>query len=167
MTLEDGMAFPLYGKELAGYGIREGEELADAGYEEILHSLLPKRARRKALELLRSMDRTEAQLRRKLSDARYPDEIVEDAVAYVKSYHYVDDVRYAASYLEHHRDDRSLRQMEQTLYQRGITREVFEQAAALTDPVPEERQILAWAKKRGFVRRRRIGRKKSGFSASF
>ena len=47
------------------------------------------------------MDRTEAQLREKLLQAEFSPELVEEAVAYVKSFGYIDDERYVRNYIEY------------------------------------------------------------------
>ncbi|MDY5663032.1 MAG: regulatory protein RecX, partial [Blautia sp.] len=53
-----------------------------------------KKARRKALLLLEHMDRTEKGLSDRLRQAGFSIEAVEDALAYVRSYGYLDDDRY-------------------------------------------------------------------------
>ena len=56
-----------------------------------------KRAKHRALYLLERCDRTEQELRTKLSRS-YEPEIVEEAIRYVKQYGYIDDKRYAATF---------------------------------------------------------------------
>lgn len=86
-----------------------------------------RRAKLRALHLLTVMDRTEAQLREKLS-AGYEKEIVDEAVSYVKSYGYIDDARYVRNYIESKSRTKSRRQIEQELiYKKGISKEVAEQ----------------------------------------
>lgn len=150
VCLEDGRSFPLYKKELDEYGVCEGEPLAPERETKILQELLPKRAKLCAMNYLRHMDRTEQQLRKKLSGLFYPEEIAEQAVAYVKSYHYIDDVRYAAHYIECQRENRSLRRIEQDLYQKGISREDFQEALAQSETPDEERQIREWLEKKHY-----------------
>ena len=59
ITLDDGLQFPLYGKEMGKYGIEVNEVLSEEAYLEIMLELLPARAKKKALHLLERMDRTE------------------------------------------------------------------------------------------------------------
>ena len=49
--------------------------------------------------LLQKKDYTEAELRRKLTEGEYPQEAVEEAVSYVKSFHYIDDERFCRAYI--------------------------------------------------------------------
>ena len=57
------------------------------------------RARKKTMRLLEHMDRTEKGLTDKLRQAEFSPEAVEDAIAYVKSYGYINDARYARTYI--------------------------------------------------------------------
>ena len=56
-------------------------------------------AKKKAMSLLKYMDRTEWQLRDKLSLKGFSEEAIEEAIEYVKSFHYLDDYRYAVHFL--------------------------------------------------------------------
>ena len=50
-------------------------------------------AKKKAMDLLLHNDRTEAELRERLLRKEFDADSVEDAVAYVKSFGYIDDER--------------------------------------------------------------------------
>ena len=64
--LNDEFAFVLYKGELRSYKIKIGNELNTKDYEEIINNVLPKRAKLRCMNLLKSRDYTEAQLRKKL-----------------------------------------------------------------------------------------------------
>lgn len=151
IVLEDGASFPLYGKEVDAFAIQEGKLLCDADYENIMQELLPKRAKLCAMHFLQKMDRTEQQLRRKLSTLFYPEEIIEQAVTYVKGYRYIDDERYAVSYIEYRKDRKSVRQMEQELLGKGISKEIFRQALAQIEKPDEDSQIRYWLEKKHYA----------------
>lgn len=150
VSLEDGRSFPLYKKELEQFGICEGEELTPEHEEEIFRELLPKRAKLCAMNYLQHMDRTERQLYRKLGELSYPEEIAEQAVAYVRSFHYIDDVRYAVNYIESKKDSKSMRMLEQELYQRGVSQEDFQEALQQIETPDEEQQIQEWLEKKHY-----------------
>ena len=78
--------------------------------------------------ILQRMERTEYQLRRKLQENGYPEEIVECAMDYVKSFHYVDDYRYACTYIRYHQSEKSRLQIKMKLYERGVPSDLIEQA---------------------------------------
>lgn len=150
VMLEDGTGFPLYRKELDEFAVCEGRPLAPRMQEKIFRELLPKRARLCAMNYLQHMDRTEQQLRRKLQECCYPEEIAEQAVEYVRGYHYIDDVRYAVNYMTSHAEGKSLCRMEQELGRRGVSRESFQEALQQMEPPDEEGQIYRLLEKRHY-----------------
>ena len=91
--LDHQFAFVLYKGELARYGICEGAEIEEGQAQEILSTVIQKRARLRAMHLLEAMDRTEEGLREKLRQGLYPAEAVEEAIEYVNSFGYIDDYR--------------------------------------------------------------------------
>lgn len=85
-------------------------------------------AKKKAMSLLKYMDRTEWQLRDKLAAKGFSEEAMEGAVDYVKSFHYLDDYRYAVHFVELHYEQRSRQRMRQDLYQRHVPEEYIDLA---------------------------------------
>ena len=85
-------------------------------------------AKKKAMSLLKYMDRTEWQLRDKLAAKGFSEEAVEGAVDYVKSFHYLDDYRYAVHFVELHYEQRSRQRMRPDLYQRHVPEEYIDLA---------------------------------------
>lgn len=85
-------------------------------------------AKKKAMSLLKYMDRTEWQLRDKLTAKGFSEEAVDGAVDYVKSFHYLDDYRYAVHFVEIHQEQRSRQRMRQDLYQKHVPEEYIDLA---------------------------------------
>lgn len=111
-----------------------------------------KRAKLRCMHLLEKRDYTEKELRQKLENGKteYTEEQIDGAIAYVKSFHYVDEGRYACKYIEAMQSRKSRRQIEQELYQKGVDRELIQEAFEETGEVPEEEQIARWMEKRNF-----------------
>lgn len=126
--IEREFAFVLYKGELRLYHVREGEEISEEDYQMIMEEVLPKRAKLRAMNLLQSREYTTAQLRSKLQQGFYPEVVIDKALEYVASFHYIDDLRYAVDYITYHENSKSRRRMEQDLQTKGIAREVVEQA---------------------------------------
>ena len=98
------------------------------------------------------MDRTEAQLREKLLQAEFSPELVDDAVAYVKSYGYIDDERYVRNYIEYRRDQKSRRQLEQELqYRKGVPQELIRKVYEELEPADEKPLIRRFLEKKGYL----------------
>lgn len=110
-----------------------------------------RKAKLKALRLLERMDRTEAQLRQKLLDAEFEPEIVEQAMAYVKSFGYLDDERYVRNYIEYRQAQKSRRQLEQELqYRKGVSPELIRKVYEGLDPVDEKELIRRQLEKKHY-----------------
>ena len=97
-----------------------------------------KSARRKAMLLLEHMDRTEKGLSDRLRQAGFSAEAVEDAMNYVRSYGYLNDLRYAQNYISFRINSKSRQKILQELAGKGIDRETalsaWESAAEVETP---------------------------------
>lgn len=143
--LDGEFAFLLYRKELKEYRVTEGEELAGEDYAYITEVLLSKRAKLRAMELLKTKTYTRKQLKDKLLLGFYSEELAEEALAYVESFHYVDDLTYAQDYIRYQCDKRSKMRMKQDLMQKGISPDLIEQAyreVAEVDQIPPEENLI-------------------------
>lgn len=130
VSLDNGETFALYKSELRAYHIGEGKELSEELYDTIVKEVLSKRAKLRCMNLLKSRDYTEYQLSSKLKQGLYPETVIHQALEYVKSYGYVDDLRYAKSYIESAQASKSKKQIENALFCKGISKENIEQAYA-------------------------------------
>ena len=152
--IEEEFAFVLYKGELRSYHIMEGEELAPEDYGFIMGQVLPKRAKLRAMNLLKGREYTTKQLHDKLMDGGYPERIIDEALAYVKSFHYTDDLRYAVAYITGHESTRSRRRIEQDLLGKGIDKHTLEKAwqewEVQGGAQDEQTMIRELLKKRGY-----------------
>lgn len=125
ITLDEEIHFVLYKGELHRFRMKQGGSLSEADYESIFREILPKRARLRCMNLLKTKDYTRKQLEDKLKLGGYPTEVIEDALAYVESYGYVNDENYVRNFVEYHMQTRSRKRMENDLLQKGICRELI------------------------------------------
>lgn len=131
--LDGESAFTVYKGELSRYHLEEGAVLPPEAYEELVNGVLKKRATLRAMHILERTDKTEAQLRKKLEESEYPKEAVESAIAYVTSYGYLDDRRYAKHYIEWKKQGKGKARLKMELAQKGISREIIEEVLESTD----------------------------------
>ncbi len=139
--LEEEFAFVLYGGELSSYKLKVGGYLGEKEYQQIMAQLLPKRAKKRCLHLLKSRAYTEKALRDKLKEGCYPAEVIEEAIKYVKSFHYLDDYDYACQYIGFRKERQSRRKLEEKLKEKGISREILEEALNASYEPGEEEQL--------------------------
>ena len=125
VVLDGEIAFILYKGELHRFHIKQGEELEEDVRQSIFHEILPKRAKLRCMNLLKTRDYTRKQLEDKLKQGGYPADIIEEAVAYVESYGYINDENYARSFIEYHMQTKSRKRMENDLSQKGVSKELI------------------------------------------
>ena len=147
VILEDDFTLVLYRGEIKRFGIEEGKPLSEETYQEILQEVLLKRARERVLFLLKSSDKTEQELRRKLKDGGYPAEAVDYAINFVKEHRFINDQDYGRRYVEFNSERKSERQIQYELQKKGLDKEVI-QDILNEQPVDEEAQIQAYIKKK-------------------
>ena len=143
-------AFPLYLSELRKYNIETGATLKESVYDDIC-SLLMRRVRERILYLIADYDRSEQNIRQKISMAGYRGSFVDDAIDSLKEYGYIDDLRFARYYAESMRDTkgRSAFAISRSLYEKGISRDVIDTVMGELD-IDEEAQILKALSSRGY-----------------
>lgn len=120
-------AFTLYKSELSRYHIAVDAILEEETYG-VLRKESVKRAKLKAMHLLTDMGRTEVQLRTKLSQNGYPEDIVDEAMEYVKSFGYINDREYARNFVEYRKDKKSRKEIYALLCGKGLDAELIEEA---------------------------------------
>ena len=118
-------AFVLYKGELRNFKIEAGNEISQSLYDEITGTVLSKRVKLRAMNLLQKKDYTEKQLRDKLNEGLYSQELVDEAIDYVKSFRYLDDDRFARDYITYHMSMRSRNRIIQDLVQKGIGKDIL------------------------------------------
>lgn len=131
----DGVEAELYRGELYKLSREERELLLKEGsyvpvqlYQKVLTEILGLRVKKRALFLLERMDRTEQQLFEKLRQNGYPEVCVQEAVDYAKQYHYIDDERYARTYIRCQQQKKSRQRLMIDLQKKGVARALIEQA---------------------------------------
>ncbi len=92
---------------------------------------LLRRCRERCLYLITDAEKTEARLREKLrASGRYPEDIIDEAMDFLRSCDLLNDRRFADRLIQRYAGCKSLREIEQKLYQRGVNREDVRAALA-------------------------------------
>ncbi len=121
--LDGDYAFFLYQRDIADYDLAEGMELKEDILEKLKETVF-QRSKEKVLSLLGFMDRTEQELKVKLKDSGYPDEIIQKTIGFVTEYGFLNDKRYALNYIRHRKETRSRAVLAAELMAKGIGREI-------------------------------------------
>lgn len=149
--IEGQFAFTLYKGELSRYHIAEDNRIDEEVYD-ILRKLVIKRAKLRAMHLLSDMGRTESQLRTKLKQGGYPDEAIEEAIRYVKSFGYINDAEYVRSFIDSRKEKKSKKEIYAALKQKGVDSDIIEQVFEEMDYGEEDSRqaIEALMRKRNY-----------------
>lgn len=123
VEVEEEFAFVLYKGELKRYGVIEGDEISKETYDTIRKDVILKRAKLRAMHLLTDMPRTEKGLREKLKQNQYPEDLIDQAMDYVSSFGYLNDLRYAENYIDLHKKQKSKKELRGALLQKGVPSE--------------------------------------------
>ncbi len=148
--LNDEPAFVLYQTELSELSLHEHEELLSTDEQRIMQEILAKRAKLRCMNILKEMDKSEWQLRQKLRQGEYPESVIDEAIDYVKGYHYLDDLRFAESYTRSRGTSKSRTQIKGELLAKGVKGETIEEAFAELGEEDSEALIRYWIDKKHF-----------------
>lgn len=142
-------AFPLYSSDIKKYRLEEGCEIDTITYDELCKMVISRISRRIAYYIT-DYDRSEYDIRKKMQAASYPDELIIQAIDKMKSYSYVDDYRYARTYVQSLiNKNKSITYIRQKLYEKGIERGLAD--TVIEDLSPDENiQIEGILRKKGY-----------------
>ncbi len=130
-------AFLLYQKDIKAYKLIEGDEISPIHLETILNDTVLRRAKQKALAILKYSDRMESELRRKLAEADYKEDIISRVMEYLDQYGYLNDERVIAFYVRAKMNTKSKMVIRNELLQKGAKKEAIDE---VMEQVYEENQ---------------------------
>ncbi|MBP5491080.1 MAG: RecX family transcriptional regulator [Lachnospiraceae bacterium] len=115
-------------RDVSSYRLEIDTSISEADWEKIVSEVILPRGKRKALELLQVQDRTVKELHEKLLASDYSESQSWEIIAYVASFHYIDEQRYAVNYVRAHAKTKSAREMQMVLMRKGIEQDIFRNA---------------------------------------
>lgn len=119
-------AFELYNREIKRFDIRKDEEIPITAYNEIMNEILPKRCMERALYILQASDKSKEDIKNKLLQGGYPEEIISSIAEKLESYGYLDDYRYSCNYIRYNVKTKSIKRILSELSLKGIKKDVIE-----------------------------------------
>lgn len=142
------VTFLLYKGECRKYGIERGKLLSEEQYTELIEAVLVPRARKRVLYYLKNADRTREQIKRKLREGMYPEQVIDRVFEFLDRYGFADDEGYAERYADELKADRSAAEIRQKLLQRGVDRTVIDRTMEELTEEDELAACLACLRKR-------------------
>jgi regulatory protein len=138
----------VYDDLLLEYGLAKGSLLTYEVINEILYEDLKKKAIRASLSLLSYKQRTAFELRKKLKDKEYDEEIIDIAIARLIELGYVNDERYARDFVDMRKSYSGLYKLKTDLYKRGINNDIIELVLSEIDADDQYEELKAMCKKK-------------------
>ena len=129
--LDGQFAFILYKSELSSCCLEDGNEVTEEKIAQILSEIVLKRAKQKAMALLQNMDRTESELHSRLLMQEFPEQIVDQALQYVKSYGYINDRRYVENFIISRKSRKSKKEIYAELGRKKVDAAIIEEMMEL------------------------------------
>lgn len=124
--LDGGKGGVLEKRDVSAYHLEVGAEVSAEHWQKIVKEVILPRGKKKALSLLELQDRTTKELHDRLLMADYTEEQTWDIIAYVVSFGYIDEKRYAYQYVKNHARTKSRWEITQALLLKGIARELID-----------------------------------------
>lgn len=127
--INDEFAFGLHQDVVLKFGLKKGDTLDEHQIEEILLSEERKSAKDRALKFLSYRDRSEKEIKTKLKDIGYEDDIIDWVIAELKRLKFIDDERFAQSYAQTQMITRPMGEyyLRRELKKKGLNAELIEQ----------------------------------------
>lgn len=132
---------PLYASDIKRLKLIVGENTDAEKLKQFRKDYFFKRAMDKAIAAIKYSEKCEYDIRQKLQELCYDNEVIETTVEKLKKYKYVDDARYASVYVRSHINRKSRREITYALSAKKISDEWIEEAFE-ENPLPDEREIV-------------------------
>lgn len=120
--------FPLSTSDIKKYKIKKDMELSNDVLEDIKTSTLYPCALNRSLYLLKAKEYTEHEIRQKLSNSFFPEEIISSVINELKNNRFLDDDRYVESYVSCHCESKSVQAVTSSLIMKGVNKEIIDEA---------------------------------------
>lgn len=147
--LDGEYAFSLPMQDILYFKLKEGQEAAEETIDYIQSSLLYIKAQDTALHYIGYKMRTVQEIRRKLTEKEFPEDVTERVLLFLEKYGYADDREYCRKYIKE-----TLRlkpkggyAIKAELKQRGIAESLIAEALAETE-LDEAGDALFWLRKK-------------------
>lgn len=132
VVLDNEEKFLLYKGDIRKFKLESNQEISKVTYNEI-KQLLYERGKERALYILDKTFKTEKQIKDKLIQEMYPEDVIKRILEFLKKYDIINDKRYASMYIEYKGKTRSGRQISQDLMIKGISQDIISESFESTE----------------------------------
>lgn len=147
--LDGTYAFALPMQDILYFKLKEGREVPEETVEYIQNSLIYIKAQDTALHYIGYKMRTVKEIRMKLSEKEFSEEVIEKVIAFLEKYGYADDREYCRKYIKEklRMKPKSGYALKIELRQRGISARIIDEVMAETE-MDEESDAFHWLERK-------------------
>lgn len=147
--LDGDYAFALPMQDILYFKLKEGKEVPEETVSYIQNSLIYIRAQDTALHYIGYKMRTVQEIRRKLEEKEFSEEVIEKVLVFLEKYGYADDREYCRKYIREklRMKPKSGYALKIELRQRGISATVIDEVMGETE-VDEEGDAFRWLERK-------------------
>ncbi|MBE6012935.1 MAG: hypothetical protein E7234_10320 [Lachnospiraceae bacterium] len=141
--------FGMSGEDVLFYRLREGMDISEKEYDNILENVIYQEAKGRAARYLGYGPRTEKEMRNKLSTYDYPENIIDKVIELLQRYDYINDLNYARKYISDKTKYKyqGAYKIKYDLKLKGISGEIIDEAFSEADYMPLDNIIKTISKK--------------------
>ncbi len=132
----------LYMSDIKRLDLAEGVDIDEALIAEFRKEYLSKRAVNKAVASLKFSEKSEYDIRLKLKELYYDEEIIDAVISKMKSYGYIDDKRYALGYIRKYISKKGRKSILYELTEKRISPDVIEEIFD-EEELPDEKMAVS------------------------
>lgn len=147
--IDGEFAFALIAQDIRYFKLKEGTEIPEKTYAYIKENLIYIKAQETALRYIGYKMRTEKEVRRKLAEKEFTQEMIERVMKFLCKYGYCDDRKYAQAFIRERMrlNPKGAYVLQMELRQKGISEEMIEEVLQDID-MDEVQDAAKWIEKR-------------------
>lgn len=147
--IDGEFAFGLSDVDVLFYKLKEYDEISQEKYDEIMNNVIMTKARESAVRFLGYRARSKKEIREKLREKEYSDDVIEKTIEFLEKYNYVNDKQFAIKYMNDKikLKGNGVNKIKYELRQKGIDDEILDEVFVDTYDDELEKAIKLLEKK--------------------
>lgn len=155
LFLDEEYAFSLSMELVYKEGLKKNQEVDSKRLEFLAEEESIIRCKNSALKTIERNFKTEKEVIEKLREKGYGDKAINKSIQFLKEYNFINDMNYAKAYINDKLNSFGSQKIKYTLIQKGISKEILEEALADLNKDNERKTAFNLAKKKLDIIRKR------------
>ena len=148
LFLDEEYAFSLSMELVYKEGLKKNQEVDSKRLELLAEAESIIRCKNSALKTIERSFKTEKEVIEKLKEKGYGDKAINKSIEFLKEYNFINDINYTKAYIKDKLNSFGSQKIKYTLIQKGISKEIVEEALADSNKDNERKTAFNLAKKK-------------------